>query len=305
VSSRRLEPLTERILNRLPGPRALWIVIWALIPWLNAGANLLLDTGARSAVWEQGTILVILNYAALSLAVVITLWGSSRIIQRVETLGAATSAIFGGGRRQTFREMDDAAGPLVLAAATALAFGTTALASDGWEAALLRGCTWFVLGTGLWTFLWTYASLQLGLDRLGRERLRLDAVRLDPTLGLEPVGGVAFMGLWMLLAWLVPLVLTGLPEIVGVGIGVAILCGALASFFLSMVRLHRQMAAVKVAEVEVARKLYAEAYEPVRASPTLDALERQHSHLSAAEALEKRPKRSTSGRLTKGRSRGC
>ena len=66
------------MLARLPGPRALGIGVWALVPWLNAGANLLLDTGGTSAVWEQSRALVILNYAALSLAIVITLWGSGR-----------------------------------------------------------------------------------------------------------------------------------------------------------------------------------------------------------------------------------
>ena len=57
----------------------------------NAGANLLLDTEARSAIGEQGRTLVILNYAALSLAVVICLWGSARIARRVETLHEVTS----------------------------------------------------------------------------------------------------------------------------------------------------------------------------------------------------------------------
>jgi hypothetical protein len=52
-----------------------------------------------------------------------------------------------------------------------LRFAVSAFVHDGWTSALLRGATWFVLGIALWTFLWTYASLQLGLDRLGRERL--------------------------------------------------------------------------------------------------------------------------------------
>jgi hypothetical protein len=33
------------------------------IPWLNAGANLLLDDEARSAVWEQSRLLVVLHAA--------------------------------------------------------------------------------------------------------------------------------------------------------------------------------------------------------------------------------------------------
>jgi len=84
-AARRLRPLTERIFKRLPDPRLLWIAAWALVPWLNAGANLLLDDETRSAIWEQSRTLVILNYSALSVAIVITLWGAERIARRLET----------------------------------------------------------------------------------------------------------------------------------------------------------------------------------------------------------------------------
>lgn len=66
-----LRPLTERILEELPGPRVAWIAACALVPLLNAGANLLLDGEGTSAVWEQILTLVVLNYVALSAAVVI------------------------------------------------------------------------------------------------------------------------------------------------------------------------------------------------------------------------------------------
>jgi len=286
--TQRLRPVTERILARLPSPRVLWIVAWALVPWLNAGANLLLETGARSAIWEQSRALVLLNYAALSFAIVITLWGTERIARRLETLRATTSNVLEGGGREPFREMNSVVGPVVAAATTAIAFALSALVGDGWTSALLRGATWFVLGIALWTFLWTYGSLQLGLDRLGRERLVRDAGPVDATLGLRPLGGAAFMGLWMLLAWLVPLVLTGLPDVVGVSVGAFVLAGALAAFFLSLLRLHRQMVEVKASELALARELYTEAYEPVRSARTLATLERQHTLLGAADALEKR-----------------
>jgi hypothetical protein len=48
------------------------------------------------------------------------------------------------------------------------------------------------------------------------------------------------------------------------------------------------MVEVKTGELALARKLYAEAYEPVREQPTLETLERQQPLLSAADALEKR-----------------
>ena len=283
-----LRPLTERILERFPDPRWLWIGIWAVVPWVNAGANLLLGNERSSAVWEQGRVLVILNYATLSLAMIITLWGTGRIARRLETLRAPTAEVLEGHSEEPFRGMNSVAAPLLASAATALLFAVSAFARDGWASALLRGTTWLVLGIAIWTFLWTYASLQFGLGRLGRDRLRPDVPRTDPGLGLRPLGAVAFMGLWMLMMWLVPVLLTGLPDLVGVIIGTLVLVGGLAAFFLSLVGLHRQMIDAKASELALARDLYAQAYEPVRVAPTLETLEQQRSLLGAADALEKR-----------------
>ena len=283
---RELRPLTDRILARLPAPRALSIVAWALVPWANAGANLLLDTTARSAIWEQSRTLVVLNYAALSFAVAISLWGSARIARRVEALHETTSLDVDA--TANFPEMNSVVGPLALSVAAAVAFGMSALVTDGWLPALLRGTTWLVLGLAVWTFVWTYGSLQVGFHRLGRERLLPDAARVDPTLGMRPFGALAGTGLWMLLAWLVPVLLTGLPDVVGVVIGVAALVAALAAFFYSLFRLHRQMIEVKQAELALARQLYADAFEPVRTAPTLEALDQQRGLIGAADALEKR-----------------
>lgn len=271
-----LRPLTERILSSLPGSRLLWIALWALLPWGNALANLLLDT-ETSAVWEQRRALVILNYAAISFAVVTTIWGTRRLAERLEALGG-----------ESFRAINSAAGPLMLAAATAIAFGISAAVHDDLAAGLLRGGTWLVLGIAFWSFLWAYACLLLGLGRLGGQHIRRDAALVDPGLGLLPVGTVAFTGLWLLLAWLVPILLTGLPDVVGVVIAVVLLAAAIGTFFLSLAGLHRQMVKVKKEQLEVARGLYAEAYEPVRHHPSLETLERQHSLLGAADALEKR-----------------
>lgn len=281
-------PLTERILASLPGRRVLWIAAWALVPWLNAGANLLLDTGERSAVWEQSRVVVVLNYAALSLAMVVTVLGVERIAQRVAALEATTSKVLSGVPSGAFREMKGVRGPLAAAVVTALAFGVSALVRDGWTAAFLRGATWVVLGIAMWTFLWTYGSLQLGLNRLGRAQLRRDSAVVDLGPALRPLGAVAFMALWLLLAWLVPVLVTGLPDVVGLAIGLLVLAGGLGSFVFSLFGLHRQIAEVKDRELELARRLYAEAYEPLREAPTLEALERQHTLLGAADALEKR-----------------
>jgi hypothetical protein len=285
----RLRPLTERVLAALPGPRLLAVAAWALVPWLNAGANALLDTGERSAIWEQSRELVLLNYAAVSLAVVVTLLGTWRVAQRVDMLGTTTSELLSGASpRGSFREMNSVLAPLVATAATALAFASSTLIRDGWTAATLRGATWLVIGVPIWTFLWTYASLQLGLNRLGRARLRADAAIADPGLELRPLGTVAFTGLCLLLVSIVPVLVTGLPDIIGFILGLLVVSGALGAFVFSLWGLHRQIVEVKDDQLALARQLYAEAYEPLRAVRTLEVLERQHSLLGAADSLDKR-----------------
>jgi hypothetical protein len=92
----------------------------------------------------------------------------------------------------------------------------------------------------------------------------------------------------MLLIWLVPVVLTGLPDVAGFIVGMVVLAAALATLFLSLVGLHRQMVELKSRELSLARDLYQEAYRPVHDARSLDALEKQRSLLGAADALEKR-----------------
>ena len=272
--------MTERMLLALPGRRSLWIAAWALVPWLNAGANLLFETGERSAVWEQGRSVVIVNYAALSLAVVVALLGTRLLRRRVAALDTSWTRSFTG--------MDGIRGPVLGATATALAFGISALVADGLPAAVLRAATWFILGIAFWGFLWTYGMVQLGLIRLGQERLLRGAAAGDPGLQLRPLGAIAFMGLWLLLAWMLPPLVTGFPDVVGLVLGLVLLVVGIAAFVASLWRMHRQIVAVKENQLALARRFYAEAYEPLCDEQTLDALERQHSLLGAADALEKR-----------------
>jgi len=138
---------------------------------------------------------------------------------------------------------------------------------------------------------WVYVALQLGLDRLGRGQVTLRAYGGDRSLGLRPVGTVAFTGFWMLVGSAGPLVLTALDDIPGAVVGTAVLVAGVGLFFLSLRHLNRQMAAAKRRELDRVRDLYRQAYQPIADEPTLPVLERQAGLLSAAEALEKRAER--------------
>ena len=170
-----------------------------------------------------------------------------------------------------------------------MAFGITAFAEDGVIAAVVRGATWLILGAALWTFLWTFVSLQLGLYRLGAEPIAEEA-RMDPGLGLGPLGDAAFTALWILLAWLVPLVLTGLSDIVGFVIGGSVLAAVLATFFRSLVRLHHRMVEAKAKSSRSPATSMRRRTRPYGNARSLETLEQQRNLLGAADALEQRAK---------------
>ena len=133
-----------------------------------------------------------------------------------------------------------------------------------------------------------YLMILLDLDRLGREPLPLERTfPQDRTLGLERVGSLASSGFAFLLVAAVPIMLVAANEPVTLGVSLVIVAITVAVFVLSMSRLHRQMAAVKERYVSDARRLYADAYAPVRNRADIASLE-QSNALRVAQALEER-----------------
>ena len=233
----------------------------------------------------------VLNRIAVSFAVTLSLWGTARITDELRGLGRDLAKVV--EQEQTdverlFHGIDSTVVPLLLTAATMVVLPLDEAFRGEPAAALIQSVTWLAIGIPLWTAIWVYLTLQIGLNRLGRGHLTLQAFRGDRSLGLRPVGRLAFTGFWMLLGSVGPLVLTNVSDIPGVIVGIAVLVGGVALFFLSLRRLNRQMVVVKQRELERARDLYRQAYQPVRDEPTLEVLQRQADLLSAAEALEVR-----------------
>jgi hypothetical protein len=285
-------PLTERILARLPGPRPAWVVVLALVPWLNLAVILALQTAERTPA-GIGPIDVV-NRLAVTLAVVLSLWGAARIADQLRELRPALARVVEQDEQDVerlFPGIDSTLGPLLLTAVTVVVLPLDEILAGQRLDGLLQGATWLVLGIPLWTVAWVYVTLQLGLNRLGRGHLTLEAYRGDRSLGLRPVGRLAFTGFWMLFGSVGPLVVTGFTDLPGVFLGIAVLAAGLGLFFLSLRRVNRQMVAVKQRELQLALDLYMQAYRPVRDQPSLEMLQRQAGLLKAAEDLEKRAER--------------
>ena len=92
----------------------------------------------------------------------------------------------------------------------------------------------------------------------------------------------------MLLGAVTPLVLTELEDLPSALVGTLVLLSGTVLFFASLRGLHRQMAAVKERELNRARSLYRQAYQPLQQDPSLPVLQQQAGLLGAAESLEKR-----------------
>jgi hypothetical protein len=285
-------PLTERILSRLPGPRLAWVVAWALVPWLNLAVVLAVGAAGRAGTgvsWGE-----VLNRTAVTFAVLLSIWGAARITGELRTLPAAIARVVEEEEsdvQRLFHGIDSTLAPLLFTAAAAAILPLDEASAGQPGDALIQAATWLLLGIPLWTAVWVYLTLQLGLNRLGRGHLTLEAYRGDRSLGLRPVGRLAFTGFWMLFGVVAPLMLTASSDRPGVVVGIGVLVAGVALFFLSLRRLNRQMVAVKQRELERARDLYRQAYQPVRDDPTLEVLQRQVGLLNAAEALEKRAER--------------
>ena len=270
------QPLTERILAALPGSRLGLIVAWALLPWV----NLAVVVSAEALDWSDPTdhSTEVLNRAAVSFAILLSLWGATRISVALAGLRPALAEVIDQELPEVerlFRGLDSAAVPLTLTVLVGVLLPLDEALNDDPVAAAVQAVTWLLVGIPLCTAVWVYVVLQLGLHRLGRGQVTLAGYRGDRTLGLQAVGSLAFTGFWMLLGTLTPLAVTGTADRPAVLVTTGVLLAGVALFFLSLHGLHRQMSVIRRRELDRARVLYQQAYQPVQKEPSLAVLEQQ------------------------------
>jgi hypothetical protein len=227
--------------------------------------------------------------AGLAWACFVLLWGCRilcrlAIATRDDLAVAAPGAVPAG----LFARASSIAGPVVLTVIGAAVTSISGILTYGPLGPLAALPLLIVYLLPILTFLWVYVAILADIDRLGGLPIVLDRFPQDRTLGLERIGSLASTGLGLLLIASVPVLLAGSDEPVTLALSLAVVIGAVGAFALSMWRLHRQMAAAKAGYVATARRLYGEAYDPVRADPQLRTLVEQSEALSTAKALDDR-----------------
>ena len=290
--SQPVVPLTDRILAIFPGPRWIWMVLWSLlsIP-LTYLLRRIIETIEPSSQALAGGQPGLWQAAAIVNATFLSLWGAHKLAEVLKQTGPAISRLTldrGPNADRPIRGMDNILGPMALTLVLAGLDVALIGLEYGWRMALVNFPINFVIQLPLLTFFWTYASLLVGLNRLGRHRLRLDPTPGDRTLGLRPVGHLAFTGFWIFSIGFAPILIVTATSTPALVLNLVFFLIGLALFLLSLNRLHQQMVEAKQAHVELARQLYADAYTPLLRSARVRTLQAQASLLSAAESLEKR-----------------
>jgi hypothetical protein len=266
-----------------------WVVLWAAVPLLSP---IVFGTAIRLSGRPLGTpefIDLVATQATLAYACFVALAGVGILGRRaVEAERELDGLADGDAPRDLFRGVGSVRGPLALTGVVVLIISAGGWAQYGPLPPLAALPLLIVYLVPILTFVWAYLTILADVDRLGRRPLALDLFPQDRTLGLERLGSLASTGLGLLLLAVVPVLLAGADEPVTLAIGLAIVASTVGVLVLSMWRLHRQMAAAKARYVATARRLYAEAYAPVRTRPDVETLEARAAVISAAQALDER-----------------
>jgi hypothetical protein len=293
-STPTLLPITERLLAKLPGPRWRWQLVWSLVPVMQLLTLTAISFWSRFGLKGMSWDILAMGLAPTLVwgyAIWMSLWGVAKFARDVTAIEGNLSTLIGKhnyAAKFAFRGMESSVGPLILAIAITLIFGTQLILYGWWVLALLNIPFALLIHFPVTTWFWNYLMLMLGLNRLGKQHLTLESYAGDKSMGLRPVGSLAFSGFRMFAAILGPIVLVSMTDVLGLTVGLLFFVIGVIAFFLSLYRIHGQMAIARKGEIAKAHELYAKAYEPLRATPSLELLGKQAPLLSAAEALEKR-----------------
>jgi hypothetical protein len=275
-------PFLQRLMERLSGPRLLWVTLISLVPIAASFLpNSYIATVGKVSLERRFLAGAVFGYAvALSLFAVG--YFDTRVREVGESLDDLTSRRAEG---DLFAGYSSAIGPILLTAVFVVAtvLRTVSLADLG------TGLAWLpisvVTNIPLMSAFWIYVVVLLGLRRLSRLRLSLENFPEDPSLGLAPAGRLAYTAFWIFIAASAPALVVNAGYAVRLALSFGVFLVGIVIFFASVWGLHRQLLSTREEHIANARRLYAQAYEPIRSSSP-DALARQADALLAAKTIE-------------------
>jgi hypothetical protein len=269
-------------MERLPGPRLLWGILCSLVPIVAA----FLPRSYIATVGQASLERRILAGAVFGYAVALSLFAVAYFDARVrEVRGSLDELTPSHAGRDLFTGYSSGTGPLLLAAAfVVVTVVRTVVLTD-----LGTGLAWLpvsiVTNVPLMSAFWIYVIVLLGLRRLSRLRLALETFPKDPSLGLAPIGRLAYTAFWIFVAASAPILVVNAGYTARLALTLGVFLVGLVIFFESLWGLHRQLVHARQEHIMSARRLLAQTYEPIRSSLP-HALSNQASALLAAKAID-------------------
>ncbi len=275
-----LRPLTERVLARLGRPRLLWMFAWGLLSF----AAYEVTFRVFQAPTYSGRIVA--AYVNL-----LSLWAIAKVTADLKAIRPLVQRLTGraaGTDLWPFQAAESVVGPVALGVMETILWNVVDFLRYPSPVTAILIPISFVAWLPAETALWFFGALLIGLHRLGRTSLRLIPFEEDRSLGLRPLGSVAFTSFVVLTAAMLPLIATQWRDLRGATTGLLFFLGFVALFFASMQRLHWQMIKAKASALEQTHHLYVEAFQPIRAQWSLERVAEQSARLTATEAIERR-----------------
>lgn len=289
-------PLTERMLAALGRPRPLWIAVLAALPWLRDAVQyiLLVDTGAVNGAWLAARIPVAITNSYL---IVLSIWGTARVTRKLaqvdgpeedaDTKGAMAWSPVSGASWTVWLLP-----PVLLAIALTVVLEAGRVLDLGVVTArstpvpfVLGGVIGFLMRLAPMTGFWTAVLVLVALDRLGARQSQPEDFPPDRSLGMRPVGELAFTVFWLVSAAFVPIFIVRSPSVIDVLVSVSFFGGEAAILVLALWRLHRAMLRSKAICLAEGRDRYAQAYRAALDDPHGQDMARHEHALAVAEAL--------------------
>jgi hypothetical protein len=278
-----LRPLTERVLARLGRPRVLWTLAWGVLGFAAYEVSL--------RVFQVPTFpgrMVAVSSAYVNL---LALWAIAKVAADLEATRPLVQRLTQGAaaaQAWPFRALEGVAGPVAFGLISTILWNVIDFVRYPSPGTAILIPVMFTAWLPAQTALWVFGALFVGLHRLGRMSLHLLPFEEDRSLGLRPLGSVAFTSFLALTAAVLPLVVTQWRDPRGGITNLLFFLAFVALFFASLQGLHRQMVKAKAAVLEQTHQLYVEAFRPIRARWSLESAAEQSARLTAAEAIERR-----------------
>ncbi len=272
-------PLTERILNRLPGPRWLWIGLWVVLPVAVLSEAVRRDPSPTFPGW---------------MFVMAFVYGVLASFPGIRWLAASAASLqplvddLTNRARNPFGAIARTDGPLFFTLGMVVAFPLVNYLQDPRLSTAVAVGVVGLLGMPFATLVWTIGSTFLGLTRLGGIPLRLHAFESDPSLGLQPLGVLAFRTVIIYVLISLPATVTGTQSLRDGVFNLGTYVVVFLLFFGSLWGLRRQLLTEKARHVAWARARYAHAFSAVRNATSPAAVREFAPELEVAESFERR-----------------